>query len=374
MTFFCFFFFFFLHDARTNTNYLKLITKQQGSVPACVLTLLEQQPTMPLPSEMRSARLKASSKKETKKAAPILQIVKLRNNDWDLTVPRAEGLLLKGRTDLGLVDLPGTPFMTSREGARKLLHQVVTTGDVGSDELGLVQDQGSGLMRRTLRPPTAQSPRVVVQTTNKYKRGGSGPGGDGGDRVLDGFATLSLLPAPLSCELCKSQRRRVCMCVVICAHCNKFSYKNRAGHRGESFCSWCGLGEGDAVRLRSAVTSMRVAAKATDAAFRGTRLQRKERLARSGSDRLGAVAPHALDLLHPPPARDRSIAPLAHAESWRVASPSKSIVGATITSGGGGSGGGSRTSTGNSSRVASGLLDPPWQDDDYSLASCGFPF
>ena len=83
-----------------------------------MLTLLEQPPPMPLPSEMRSARLQASSKKETKKAAPILQIVKLRNNDWDLTVPRAEGLLLKDRTALGLVNLPGT----SRKGARKLLH------------------------------------------------------------------------------------------------------------------------------------------------------------------------------------------------------------------------------------------------------------
>ena len=41
--------------------------------------------------------------------------MKLRNSDWDL---RVEGLLLKDRTDLGLVNLPGT----SRKGARKLLH------------------------------------------------------------------------------------------------------------------------------------------------------------------------------------------------------------------------------------------------------------
>jgi len=64
-----------------------------------------------------------------------------------------------------LVDLPGTAYMTSRDGARKLLHSVFVGGDVPSDA-GKAIVGGAGALLQG-RPATAQSPRIRASTANR---------------------------------------------------------------------------------------------------------------------------------------------------------------------------------------------------------------
>mmetsp|Transcript_14999 Transcript_14999/g.35309 ORF Transcript_14999/g.35309 Transcript_14999/m.35309 type:complete len:85 (-) Transcript_14999:510-764(-) len=83
--------------------------------------------------------------------------------------------------------------MTSREGARRLMHSVNTAGDVPDAESDAVAGGTNALLQRSLRPPTVMSPRVVARTTSRYQEQA------GGGKVLSGFASLCLEPAPIPC-------------------------------------------------------------------------------------------------------------------------------------------------------------------------------
>jgi hypothetical protein len=185
------------------------------------------------------------------------------------------------------------------------MHSVSTSGDVEAKDHGSVTGGAATLMNRSQRPATAQSPRVLAQTTNRYEVK------VGGQKVVSGLATLQILPAPVPCEVCTG-RYSTCMCVSVCNGCGNFNRLSRirearpggSGGGEGGVCRWCGLSEGSAVKFRAAVSAHnRGTAKSTGAGRRtggsSTTLAPRGRDARTLGQAL-LYPPKPLDLLCPP--------------------------------------------------------------------------
>ena len=249
------------------------------------------------------------------KGGAALRVCRLRGNDWDTTIPRwPEGILLNRCTDLALVDLPGTAYMTSRDGARRLLHAVHAMGDVPLLDVAAVAGGSGGLLARAGRPPTAASPRVVARTTTRWA-----PvlGGGGVDLAPRGFAALSLEAAPVPCVACAG-RYPVCLCVASCPACGRFNAERkvalprRAGRAGGGeggACKGCGLTEAQAMKFRNgAAVSGKAHAAAQAAAVARDKREASERLGFLAGRDCGPGSPlggtkgdaQGLRALHPP--------------------------------------------------------------------------
>jgi hypothetical protein len=156
--------------------------------------------------------------------------------------------------------------MTSKDGARLLLHTAITTGDVAHHHQASVIGGPGALGARAGRPATAASPRVVVSTTPKVVLYGAAT-------VTAGFAALYLEPKPAACEACRG-RYLACLCVTACLACGRFSALAKATRyphpraRVVSHCAHCGLSEQEAAKFRSGAAAHIKAAAAHAAARR----------------------------------------------------------------------------------------------------------
>jgi len=283
--------------------------KLAGEVPRAILSLL--QPSSESGNGARGEGTANGSVRHEEEggiqvsSSTRLKVIRLRGNNWSAKIQRwPDGILLNRCTDLGLVDLPGTPFMTSRDAARRLIHCVVTSGDVGVADESTVTGGAASLLNRRHRPPTAQSPRVVARSTNRYEVK------VGGEKVTAGLAALQLVPARVPCEACKGLYP-VCMCISVCGGCGNFNRLSRmrearpggSGGGEGGACRWCGLSEGNAVKYRAAVTAHSRAAvsKKVDRKFSpgaATSASRSRNARTLGQALL--YPPKPLDLLCPP--------------------------------------------------------------------------